>query len=139
MRYIKSCGFIVYKAENNENFYLIIKSHNGDVGFPKGHMEPGENELQTAIRELKEETGMDVDTIYDFRYQIEYPLPRVPDAMKQTVYFLGKCASDDIIIQETEVASAEFVTYDKAIEKLTFKETKNMLKKQTTLLTLKHI
>ena len=129
MRYIKSCGFIVYKAENNENFYLIIKSHNGDVGFPKGHMEPGENELQTAIRELKEETGMDVDTIYDFRYQIEYPLPRVPDAMKQTVYFLGKCASDDIIIQETEVASAEFVTYDKAIEKLTFEETKNMLKK----------
>lgn len=134
MRYIKSCGFIVYKAENNENFYLIIKSHNGDVGFPKGHMESGENELQTAIRELKEETGMDVDTIYDFRYQIEYPLPRVHDAMKQTVYFLGKCASDDIIIQETEVASAEFVTYDKAIEKLTFEETKNMLKKANDII-----
>lgn len=134
MRYIKSCGFIVYKAENNENFYLIIKSHNGDVGFPKGHMEPGENELQTAIRELKEETGMDVDTIHDFRYQIEYPLPRVPDAMKQTVYFLGKCASDEIIIQETEVALAEFVTYDKAIEKLTFEETKNMLKKANDII-----
>ena len=134
MRYIKSCGFIVYKAENNENFYLIIKSHNGDVGFPKGHMEPGESELQTAIRELKEETGMDVDTIHDFRYQIEYPLPRVPDAMKQTVYFLGKCASDEIIIQETEVALAEFVTYDKAIEKLTFEETKNMLKKANDII-----
>ncbi len=134
MRYIKSCGFIVYKAENNENFYLIIKSHNGDVGFPKGHMEPGESELQTAIRELKEETGMDVDTIHDFRYQIEYPLPRVPDAMKQTVYFLGKCASDDIIIQETEVASAEFVTYDKAIEKLTFEETKIMLRKANDII-----
>lgn len=134
MRYIKSCGFIVYKAENNENFYLIIKSHNGDVGFPKGHMEPGENELQTAIRELKEETGMDVDTIHDFRYQIEYPLSRVPDAMKQTVYFLGKCTSDDIIIQEAEVASAEFVTYDKAIEKLTFEETKIMLKKANDII-----
>lgn len=134
MRYIKSCGFIVYKEENNENFYLIIKSHNGDVGFPKGHMEPGENELQTAIRELKEETGIDVDTIYDFRYQIEYSLPRVRDAKKQTVYFLGKCASDDIIIQETEVASAEFVTYDKAIEKLTFEETKNMLKKANDII-----
>ena len=134
MRYIKSCGFIVYKEENNENYYLIIKSHNGDVGFPKGHMESGESELQTAIRELKEETGMDVDTIYDFRYQIEYPLPHVPDAMKQTVYFLGKCASDDIIIQETEVASAEFVTYDKAIEKLTFEETKIMLKKANDII-----
>jgi tRNA nucleotidyltransferase (CCA-adding enzyme) len=134
MRYIKSCGFIVYKSENNENYYLIIKSHNGDVGFPKGHMESGENELQTAIRELKEETGIDVDTIHDFRCQIEYPLPRVRDTMKQTVYFLGKCASDDIIIQETEVASAEFVTYDKAIEKLTFEETKNMLKKANDII-----
>ena len=134
MRYIKSCGFIVYKVEKNENYYLIIKSHSGDIGFPKGHMEIGESELQTAIRELKEETGIEVNTIYDFKYQIEYPLPRVPDAIKQTVYFLGKCASNDIIIQESEVASAEFVTYDKAIEKLTFEEAKIMLKKANNII-----
>ena len=134
MRYIKSCGFIVYKAENDENHYLIIKSHNGDVGFPKGHMEIGESELQTAIRELKEETGIEVDTIHDFRYQIEYPLPRIPDAIKQTVYFLGKTEADSIIIQESEISSAEFVTYDKAIATLTFEETKLMLKKANDLI-----
>ena len=127
MRYIKSCGFVAYKQIENTNYYLIIKSLNGDVGFPKGHMETGESEFETAIRELKEETGVEVKIISDFRYQIEYPLPRVPNAIKQSVYFLGKCTSDKIVCQETEVAWAGFISYEKALEMLTFDETKRML------------
>jgi 8-oxo-dGTP pyrophosphatase MutT (NUDIX family) len=128
MRYIKSCGFVAYKQIENKNYYLIIKSLNGDIGFPKGHMEIGESELQTAIRELKEETCAEVEVISGFRYQIEYPLPRVPDAIKQSVYFLGKCTSERIICQETEVDSAEFIPYEDAIKMLTFEETKNILR-----------
>ena len=128
MRYIKSCGFVAYKQIENKNYYLIIKSLNGDIGFPKGHMEIGESELQTAIRELKEETCAEVEVISGFRYQIEYPLPRVPDAIKQSVYFLGKCTSESIICQETEVDSAEFIPYEDAIKMLTFEETKNILR-----------
>ena len=128
MRYIKSCGFVAYKQIENKNYYLIIKSLNGDIGFPKGHMEIGESELQTAIRELKEETCAEVEVISGFRYQIEYPLPRVPDAIKQSVYFLGKCTSESIICQETEVDSAEFIPYKDAIKMLTFEETKNILR-----------
>ena len=128
MRYIKSCGFVAYKQIENKNYYLIIKSLNGDIGFPKGHMEIGESELQTAIRELKEETGAEVEVISGFRYQIEYPLPCVPDAIKQSVYFLGKCTSERIICQESEVDSAEFIPYEDAIKMLTFEETKNILR-----------
>ena len=128
MRYIKSCGFVAYKQIENKNYYLIIKSLNGDIGFPKGHMEIGESELQTAIRELKEETCAEVEVISGFRYQIEYPLPRVPDAIKQSVYFLGKCTLESIICQETEVDSAEFIPYEDAIKMLTFEETKNILR-----------
>ena len=128
MKYIKSCGFVAYKQVNGENYYLIIKSLNGDVGFPKGHMEPGESEEQTAIRELKEETGISVNLITGFRKQIEYELKFVPDTIKQSVYFLGECVSDKIICQEAEVAEASFVSYYEAIEILTFEETKNILK-----------
>ncbi|MBR5144651.1 MAG: NUDIX domain-containing protein [Clostridia bacterium] len=128
MRYIKSCGFIAFRQIEGSNYYLIIKSHNGDVGFPKGHMETGESEMETAIRELKEETGIEVKTISGFRRQIEYPLPRIPDAIKQTVYFLGKCTSQTIITQEAEVAEASFLSFDDAISVLTFEETKKMLK-----------
>lgn len=128
MRYIKSCGFVAYKQIGNENYYLIIKGNNGDVGFPKGHMEEGESELQTAIRELKEETGVEVEPIDGFRRQIEYDLPRVPDAIKQSVYFLGRCVTEEIILQETEVAEAAFLSYAEALSALTFEETKIILR-----------
>lgn len=127
MRYVKSCGFVAYKQIGNENCYLIIKSLNGDVGFPKGHMEPGESELETAIRELKEETGIDVNVVQGFRRQIEYELRRAPDTIKQSVYFLGECVSDNIICQEAEVTEAGFVSYEDALKLLTFEETKNIL------------
>ena len=127
MRFIKSCGFVAYKQIGNENYYLIIKSLNGDVGFPKGHMEPGESELETAIRELKEETGVDVKVIPGFRRQIEYELRRISDTIKQSVYFLGECISDNIVCQEAEVTEAGFVSYEDALKLLTFDETKNIL------------
>ena len=127
MRYVKSCGFVAYKRIENVNHYLIIKSLNGDVGFPKGHLEPGESELETAIRELKEETGVDVKVIPGFRRQIEYELRRMPDTIKQSVYFLGECVSDNIICQEAEVTEAGFVSYEDALKLLTFEETKNIL------------
>ena len=128
MEYVRSCGFVAYKQIDDDVCYLIIKSVGGDVGFPKGHMEIGENELETAIRELKEETNVEVEVVPNFRRAIEYPLLRKPNIMKQSVYFLGKCKNDKIICQESEILEANFVSYEKAIELLTFEETKAVLK-----------
>ena len=127
MKYIKSCGFVVYKEINGKNYYLIIEATNGDIGFPKGHMEKDETELQTAVRELKEETNIEVLLIEGFRYQIEYPLPNKKDTIKQSVYFLGKCINDKIICQEKEVIEAKFLTFEEALLALTFDETKKLL------------
>ena len=127
MNYGKSCGFIVYKRVNNKKFYLVIRSLNGDFGFPKGHTEPGESEIETAIRELKEETGIEVKIIEGFRRQIEYELRNIPNTIKQSVYFLGECTSDKIICQESEVSEARFFSYEDAIKILTFEETKSIL------------
>ena len=127
MNYVKSCGFIVYKRVNNQKFYLVIRSLNGDFGFPKGHTEPGESEIETAIRELKEETGIEVKIIEGFRRQIEYELRNIPNTIKQSVYFLGECTSDKIICQESEVSEARFFSYEDATKILTFEETKSIL------------
>lgn len=139
MRYIKSCGFIAYKQIENCNYYLIIESLNGDVGFPKGHMEEGETEIQTAIRELKEETGIEIELFPGFRHQIEYPLFRLPNTIKQSVYFLGKCKSDIITTQKSEVKEASFLSYNDALESLTFDETKEILRKAEKALCQRHI
>ena len=136
MQYIKSCGFVAYKTINNANYFLLIKSLNGEVGFPKGHMESEESELETAIRELKEETGVDVKVIQGFRRQIEYELRRIPDTIKQSVYFLGECTSDKIICQEEEVAEAGFTPYEDALKILTFEETKSILKDAEAIIKL---
>ncbi len=75
----KACGVIIYKNENNTRKYVIIRGvgiYQGYYGFPKGHMEPGETEQETALREVKEETGLDVVWYDDFRTVDEHPLAR---------------------------------------------------------------
>ena len=137
MNYVKSCGFVAFKRANNENLYLIITSKNGDVGFPKGHTEENETEIQTAIREMKEETNIDITVVPGFREEIDYELPARKDTRKLSVYFLGECISDQLLPQETEVAKAEFLTYQKAYELLTFRETKDILSKAETYINSK--
>lgn len=127
MKYIKSCGFVVYKIIDDKLFFLIIKSRNGDIGFPKGHMEKNETEIQTAIRELKEETNLEVDIIDGYRNQLEYEMKGIKDTIKQSLYFLGKAKNDNIICQYEEVEFAKFVLFEEALEALTFNETKELL------------
>ena len=78
--YEKSCGaIIIYKANENNHKVLLVKNHNGRYwSFPKGHVEKGETEQQTAIREIKEETGLDVEIVDSFREVSDYcPFGRI--------------------------------------------------------------
>ena len=115
MNYVKSCGVVAYKRINNINYYLIIKQINNDIGFPKGRINKDENEIETAVRELKEETNIEVKLNNEYRVQIEY---KIPNALKTVVYFLGEVINEDIIIQEQVVKEAYFLPYN---------DTKNVL------------
>jgi tRNA nucleotidyltransferase (CCA-adding enzyme) len=108
--------------------YLIVRTTNGEYGFPKGHVEGNETEYETAIRELKEETNLEVQIIDGFRCQTEYKFPNRVDVMKRSVYFLGKCTKNDIVCQESEVSEAMFVPIETALELLSFEDTKRILK-----------
>ncbi len=59
MKYEKSCGTIIF---NQDNLVLLIADLDGNWGFPKGHVKEGESEEETALRETKEETNLDVIT-----------------------------------------------------------------------------
>lgn len=128
MHYEKSCGFVAYKEKDDVRLYLIIRTSNGEYGFPKGHVELNETEYETAIRELKEETNVEVQIINGFRRQIEYKFPNKVDVMKQSVYFLGKCSEIDVVCQETEVSEVLFVPIEVALELLSFEDTRNILR-----------
>jgi len=132
MKYIKSCGFVVYKELTDSRLYLIVLNSSGEYGFPKGHVEGEETEYETAIRELKEETGLEVQIIEGFRRQIEYEFPHKANVMKRSVYFLGKCTKEDVICQESEILEALFVPIETALKQLSFEDTKNILKDADT-------
>ncbi len=128
MTYEKSCGFIAYQLRNNTREYLVLQSLNGDFGLSNCQVEKDETEYETALRELKEETNVDVEIVEGFRKQIEYLMSSKKDVIKIAVYFLGKCTSNTIICQENEALGALFLPIEKALSVLSFEETRNILK-----------
>lgn len=87
--FYKSCGVIPWRESNGQREYLIaFEEFSQCWSFPKGHMEMGETEVQTALRELYEETGLTAQLDTEEKAVIEYPIS--PAARKQVVLFLGQ-------------------------------------------------
>ena len=85
----KSCGVLPYRIVDGQREYLIVFEQFSQCwSFPKGHMEAGETEIQTALRELIEETGLTVVLDTGKSAVIEYPISSI--ARKQVVFFLGE-------------------------------------------------
>ncbi|MBR6646500.1 MAG: NUDIX domain-containing protein [Clostridia bacterium] len=134
MNFEKSCGAVVFTKINNNIYFLIIRSLEGIYGFPKGHMEKGETEEETALREIKEETGITPCIIDGFLVRDEYPLPRKKDTIKQVTYFLAEYNSQDIKAQKEELMEAALMSFEEAISVMQFENTKQILKQANEFL-----
>ena len=133
----KSCGAIVYKEENNELKFLLAHQSNGHFSFPKGHMEAGESEQETAFREVKEETGLDITFVTGFRVKDEHNLAREgrPHTIKQTVYFLAKYKNQKFVPQKSEISKIVLLDFDSAMATLQFDSFKHILVQAHNFLT----
>ncbi len=123
MKVEKSCGCIVIDGRN----ILLVKQTKGHWSFPKGHMEEGESEIQTAVREVKEETNVDAIPDETKRYVEEYLMDN--GNMKQVIYFVSKQASSNIKAQESEIAEIAWLPFEKALETITYDNTRELLLK----------
>ena len=101
----KSCGAIV--IDNGK--ILLVRQNKGHYSFPKGHMELGETEIETSIREVKEETNIDIE-IDDIskRYTINYKMNN--GVRKEVVYFIAKPLTYDLKRQESEISEVLWVS-----------------------------
>ncbi len=85
----KSCGVLPYREVNGQReFLLVFEAFSQCWSLPKGHMEAGETEVQTALRELREETGLTAALDTTRSAAIEYPIS--PVARKQVLFYLGR-------------------------------------------------
>ena len=135
MTHEKSCGAIVYrKFHGNTEILLIRHVKSGYWSFPKGHIEDGETELETAVREIKEETGLDVFVDTGFRETVTFSPRR--DAQKTVVYFVAKARTRDVLPQAGEISEIKWVEIDKAVNHLTYDNDRIVVSKAKTFIAL---
>lgn len=130
----RSCGTIPYTIKNGNILYLLIKAKDdGYCGFPKGHIENGETETETAIRETLEETSVRVKLNSGFRHEISYRMKN--GNLKSVVYFLASF-QNEIPKRNGDFEDFEYLLlpFEKAYQELTFDNTKQMLKMANDLL-----
>ena len=127
MKREKSCGAIIYKYENSKLYILLLKHNQGHWSFSKGHIENEETEKETALREIKEETNLDVCIDNNFRYLTTYS-PK-ENTIKDVVYFVATPLNDDIKIQEKEISEISWYSAIEALDKITYNNDKQVLKK----------
>ena len=128
MKHVKVCGAVVFTKKNDEVLYVIVKSKEGVYGFPKGHAEPNESEQQTAVREIKEETNLDVKIINGFRVTCEYEVPDEKDTIKDLVLFLAEYKNQSITFQKEELQDAKLMNFNEAINSFKYENLKKFLK-----------
>jgi 8-oxo-dGTP pyrophosphatase MutT (NUDIX family) len=133
-----SAGIVVFFKENSKFQYLLIqynKKNEGYWGLPKGHIEKGETLIETAIRETKEETGLNVKPMDGFMKTIEYTFKQNNDLIKKTVYFyVGESDTKEVKISH-EHLDFVWLSYSDAIKKLTYDKDRDVLIKANLFLT----
>lgn len=123
----KSCGAMIVRGNKAEYQVLMIRQNQGHWCFPKGHVENDETEIETAKREVLEETGLEIEILAGFRETTSYR-PE-PSSLKQVVYFIGKPVGGILKKQEIEVSDLRWVSIIDAFALLTYENDVELLRK----------
>ena len=119
----KSCGAVVYNPKKHS--FLIIKMLNGNWGFPKGHTEDQETDIQTAIREVTEETGINIEILDGFKKSIKY-IP-FPEVLKEVIFFIGITEEEKVTIDKDEIEDYMWCSYEEALKMITYKPQRDVM------------
>lgn len=124
--YERSCGAVVYRMEHGAPFYLLIKNkRSAHWGFPKGHMERGETQEETAKREVLEETGVHIELLPEFSTKSEYTIQGKVE--KSVIIFLASTQDRNTVIQQEEIEAFVWQPYEKALKMLNYENDKMIL------------
>lgn len=127
-------GFVVYRRTHEGIKFLLLYRRGTYWNFPKGHFEPGENSIDTALREVREETGLhksDLRIIHGFRaYERFYFRVGKQGIYDTVILYLAETRRADIRILPREHSGFAWFTYPDALKALgnKYESTKKVLK-----------
>lgn len=130
MRLEKSCGAVIFRKSSNgkEIKYLLLKHlRSGHWSFAKGHIDPGETEVETAEREILEETGLSIKVDTAFRCEIKYSPQK--DVLKDVIYFAAASPTAMITCPPDEIEEFLWLSLEEAKATLTYDECRAVLNK----------
>jgi bis(5'-nucleosidyl)-tetraphosphatase len=127
----RSAGVIVFhtSADNSKRSYLLL-DYGKHWDFPKGHVEKRETDLDAAIRELEEETGITrIELVPDFARSIVYFFRHSKRGLvrKEVMFFLAETKSRKVTLSHEHVGHI-FLPFDEAIARLTYPNAKQVLR-----------
>ena len=111
-----SCGAVLYTWRGGSPRYILV--YDSHFGFPKGHIEPGETKEQTALREIREETGVRAVLDTHFCMTDTYALPQKPGVHKEVTFFLASCSPAAHPRPRNEIKRVRVVSYEEALTML---------------------
>lgn len=128
-----SAGAVVYQLINGEPYYALVQEASGYWGLPKGHIEQNETDKQAALREILEETGLQVQIITGLEEQVQYHIGK--NTIKQVTYFLAVFDHQNIQFNKGELLNAKLLPFHLAMKKLTFPSVRQVLQKAHAYIT----
>lgn len=123
----KSCGAVLFTEIDGVRHYILIKNMSGHVGFPKGHVEFGEDENATALREIYEETGVTTTLIKGFRETYNYLINGF--VRKEAVYYTAHFEQSDVKMNIMEISEYKLVTFEEGMSILNYPHDRSILRK----------
>jgi bis(5'-nucleosidyl)-tetraphosphatase len=140
MKNIYSAGVVTYIKEGNTIEYLLLHYLSGHWDFPKGKLEAGESKYEAAMRELKEETGLDATIHPGFEVSYSYIFKdKTRQPISKTVYFFVGCAADRKVTISHEHLHYTWLDYEQALYQLTYENAKGVLAKADMFLRSLHV
>lgn len=128
MKFDFSYGIIPIRRTENCLQVLLVQHQSGHWAFPKGHAELGETPQQTAVRELKEETGLGIKFFYPFEEEItENYFFKFQGSLikKQVTYFVAE-VEGNITLQQDEIKDSRWLEFPEALLLIDFKESRTI-------------
>ena len=127
----KSAGAVVFRRNGGQTLYLLLEyKHKKEYyGFSRGNVEEGEDEKETARREIKEETNLDVNFVEGFKETVNWFYRRDGDVVsKKAIFFLAEARPGEVKISDEHVGY-KWLPFEEAMDVLDFENTKNILRK----------